>query len=360
VRGGRVRQRTRVCRPARPWPRACNPAAAVSLCAAAAFLAGCHADHAQSVVHPAGPGAEHIARLWWAMLALLGAVFFATMALTAAALAARGPARRRPADRTDAAKGPPLGETRFVVVAGIIVPAVILVAMLLLSLRATVALRDPESDLTIRITGFRWWWHVQYPELDIVTANELAIPVGRPVRLELTSADVIHSFWAPNLTGKMDLIPERLNTFWLQADRPGRYRAQCAEYCGLQHAKMALWVIALPEDQFDSWARDRQRPAPEPDTDTLRLGKEVFFSEPAGCNACHAIRGTDAVADVGPDLTHVRSRLTLGAGTIPNTPETLADWIADPHRFKPGNLMPETRLSPEHLDALVEYLRSLH
>ncbi|MCW8139021.1 MAG: cytochrome c oxidase subunit II [Planctomycetota bacterium] len=246
---------------------------------------------------------------------------------------------------------------RLDVVAGIVGPTVILVGMLFYSLRVSTALHLPEAAFTVRVTGFQWWWDVRYPDHDIVTANELYVPVGEVVRLELRAADVVHSFWVPNLHGKMDLLPEHPNQFWLRAEVPGVYRGQCAEFCGLQHALMAFDVVALPKDEFERWVAERQRPHPEPADDELRLGQEVFFS--AGCNACHAVGGTDAVALVGPDLTHIGTRRTLGAGTVANTRGDLAGWISQPQVLKPGNLMPPSYLEPRELHALVRWLETL-
>jgi cytochrome c oxidase subunit II len=312
-------------------------------------IAGCHADHEQSALHPAGPAAREIAWLWWYLFGILTAVFAGTMLLLLLALVL---------PRRDKA-GPPGGDVKFVVVAGIVVPAAILVALLILSLRSTIALRLPETNLTINVIGHQWWWEVEYPQHGVISANEVYIPVGEPVRLKLTSADVIHSLWVPNLTSKMDLLPRRMNTFWIQADHAGTWRGQCAEYCGLQHARMALRVVALEREDFDAWIAERQRPVREPDTDLLRRGRDVYFSEPAACYACHAIRGTEAQANHGPDLTHIASRLTLGAGQIANTRDLLARWIVDSHEFKPGNRMPPTEIEPDELDALVEYLMTL-
>lgn len=317
----------------------------VVLALLALALAGCPAEHPQSALHPASQEAGRIARLWWVMLGVYGAVTLATFALLAAALL-----RRRGAEA-------PGGGVRFVVVAGIVVPTVILVGMLFYSLRVSTALHLPEAAFTVRVTGFQWWWDVRYPDHDIVTANELYVPVGEVVRLELRAADVVHSFWVPNLHGKMDLLPEHPNQFWLRAEVPGVYRGQCAEFCGLQHALMAFDVVALPKDEFERWVAERQRPHPEPADDELRLGQEVFFS--AGCNACHAVGGTDAVALVGPDLTHIGTRRTLGAGTVANTRGDLAGWISQPQVLKPGNLMPPSYLEPRELHALVRWLETL-
>lgn len=318
------------------------------LAALAALTAGCAAEHPQSALHPASPESREVARLWWVMLAVYGAVTLATFSLLAVALLRR---------RGDQPGSPPGGSVRFVVVAGIVVPTVILVGMLVHSLRLNAAFRPPRGDFTVRVTGHQWWWEVRYLDQGIVTANELHLPVGAVVRLELTSADVIHSFWVPSLNGKMDALPEHANAFWLRAEAPGVYRGQCAEFCGLQHARMAIDIVAMPPDEFERWVARRRAPRPAPDADEARRGRDVYFA--AGCDACHAVQGTSAVATVGPDLTHVGSRRTLGAGTVPNTRGDLAGWITHPQRLKPGNLMPATRLEPDELHALVRYLEGL-
>jgi cytochrome c oxidase subunit II len=318
------------------------------LLAVLAGLAGCGADF-QSALHPAGEDARRIAESWWVMLAVYGAVFLATLGLLLAALAAGR--RERPPD------GPPGGATRFVVVAGIVVPAAILLAMLVYSLALGLALRPPETALTIEVTGHQFWWDVRYPDHGVVTANEIHVPAGEPTRLLLRSADVVHSFWAPNLQGKMDLLPDEVNRFWLRPERPGTFRGQCAEFCGASHALMAFDVVVRPKEEHERWLAERAAPRPEPADPRARRGREVFLD--AGCAACHAVRGTPAVARLGPDLTHVGSRRALGAGTTANDAPTLARWIAAPHAVKPGNRMPPSHLPEDDLEALVAWLGSL-
>lgn len=299
------------------------------------------------MLDPAGPAAEAIAGLWW-ILFLVCSVYFVIvmMLLTVAVL-------RRPRDT-----GPPrYGGRAFIFIGGIAAPAVILVTLLFFSLSTTAALRQPETGLTIQVVGHQWWWEVRYPEQDIVTANELFIPAGEPVRLELSSADVVHSFWVPRLHGKMDLLPGKKTYFWLEAREPGTFRGQCAEFCGLQHANMAFTVTALPPREFAAWVARRQVPLVEPDAEPLRRGEEVFFR--AGCHACHAIRGTPAAGRIGPDLTHVGSRPTLGAGMLPNNIGNMAGWVANPQAIKPGARMPATYVGSTDFQALVAYLMSL-
>ena len=317
-------------------------------------LSGCAAPTHQSALHPAGPAAESIAWLWWIMCAAFTAVFLLVlvlvwMALTRTPAAPGGTAARR-------GFSPPFGRTGFIVAGGIVLPVMVLVPLLIASLRTSAELKQPGNALTIRVTGKMWWWDVAYPEQNIIIANELHIPTGKKVRLELLSTDVIHSFWVPNLNGKRDLVPGLVNEFWIQADEPGVYRGQCAEYCGLQHANMIFHVIAHPPDEFQEWVAQRRTVHSNPASPALAHGERVFLTK--GCAACHAVRGTPAAGKAAPDLTHFGSRITV-AGVVSNTRGTLAGWIADPHSLKPGVRMPRTYLSPDELLSLTSYLESL-
>jgi cytochrome c oxidase subunit 2 len=215
--------------------------------------------------------------------------------------------------------------------------------------------------LTIEITGHQWWWEIRYLDADasniFSTANEIHIPVGVPVTFNLRAADVIHSFWVPNLSGKKDLIPGKLASIWLQADRPGSYRGQCAEYCGAQHAHMALWIIAESQDQFEVWRRNQMQSALPTAGDSQRRGQQVFLS--SSCVMCHAINGTPAGSNVGPNLTHVGSRSMIAAATLQNTREHLQQWVTNSQAIKPGNKMPQNDLAADDLQALLDYLQSL-
>ena len=227
--------------------------------------------------------------------------------------------------------------------------------------RAITMTRTDENALTIEVTGHQWWWEVRYddptPSNIFTTANEIHIPVGVPVVIQLKSTDVIHSFWVPNLAGKKDAIPGKSSSVWLRADRAGVYRGQCAEFCGMQHAHMAFTVVAEPPEQFQAWLASQRRPATEPATDAERRGQQVFLSSP--CIMCHAVRGTQANAAYAPNLTHVASRGSIAADTLPNTREHLSGWVSNSQAAKPGNLMPPMSLTPEDLQSVVEYLQSL-
>jgi cytochrome c oxidase subunit 2 len=224
-----------------------------------------------------------------------------------------------------------------------------------------VASLGASSALSIAVTGHQWWWEIEYEDgvasRRMRTANEIHLPIGRPVVIKVTSRDVIHSFWVPNLQGKRDLIPGYTTAIWLQADRPGIFRGQCAEFCGLQHAHMAFDVVAETEAEFERWLQGRRQSAREPQNAVERQGHEVFMT--TRCASCHTVRGTAANGQIAPDLTHVASRSTLGAGTLPNTPEHLAAWIRDPQASKPGNQMPPNPLSSEQARALLAYLATL-
>jgi cytochrome c oxidase subunit II len=215
--------------------------------------------------------------------------------------------------------------------------------------------------LSVEVTGYVYWWGMSYRrgegDAPVASANELRLPVGEPVELILRADDVIHSFWVPNLAGKTDMIPGRVNRMVIQADRPGIYRGQCAEYCGLQHTLMAFDVIAMPRAEFDAWLTGAAQPDPDPQTPQLREGRDLFIN--LGCGACHAVRGVSE-ARLGPDLTHVGARRTIGAGTLPGGVGNIAGWIASAQHLKPGNAMPSyDQLEGPQLRALSAYLESL-
>jgi cytochrome c oxidase subunit 2 len=199
---------------------------------------------------------------------------------------------------------------------------------------------------------------VRYPDQEFVTANEIHIPTDQPVQVRLTSDDVIHSFWIPELHGKMDMIPGVTNTFWIEASEPGIYWGVCTEFCGIQHAKMAFPLVAKPAEEFAAWVESQQQPAPAPETELTQNGQEIFLN--SACIYCHAVEGTNATGDLGPDLTHFASRLTLGAGAFENNMGNLSGWIVDPQQMKPGNLMPASSdLTGPELQALLAYLATL-
>lgn len=312
-------------------------------------LSGC-GEHHQSILDPRSPEAREIANLWWVMFWVCSVVFVAVVWFLFAAIFGK------------VGSQPPGGPLRFVVAGGIILPAVVLIGFLIYSLRVAILISAPDDGLVIEVDGHQWWWAVRYPEQGIVTANEIHIPARERVQFQLRAHDVIHSFWVPNLHGKLDMLPETTTTIWIQAEEPGVWRGQCAEFCGTQHALMAFEVVAHAPEDFERWVAARQAAAantaevPEQGA-RLAHGKAAFFRH--GCHDCHAIRGTDAVSNIGPDLTHLANRRTLGAATIANNRGNLAGWIANPQGIKPGNLMPPTYLESDELHALVDYLLTL-
>jgi cytochrome c oxidase subunit II len=338
------------------------PGAALALSVAVA--GGCGERDTPSILEPDSRAGERVARLWW----VLFWISVVAVAVVVGFLVVAVRRRNRDPEPTpdDAADGGddvdrrpvPWGD-RFVVLSGIVVTGAVLAGTFVFSLFVLDDLAAPAADdpaLTVEVVARDWWWEVRYPD-GVVTANEIHIPVGEQVDLRLPTADVIHSFWVPELQVKEDHIPGTVNQLWLEADRPGRYRGQCAEFCGLQHAHMRFEVVAQPPDEFEDWLADQARPADEPGTAAARRGRETF--ERASCAGCHTVRGTSATGDLGPDLTHLADRRTIGAGLARLTPDTLTDFIADPQDDKPGASMPPTELTPAEIDAVAAYLMEL-
>jgi cytochrome c oxidase subunit 2 len=310
----------------------------------------------ESVLAPAGPQAAHISWLWWVMFWVATAVFVVVFGLIVAAIV-RGSRAARKDD------GPTEAGLTLAVAIGVAVTAVTLFGLLAATMsthRAVLAL-GAESALTINVTGHQFWWEIEYddavPSRRVTTANEIHIPVGRPVVLKVTSRDVIHSFWAPNLHGKRDLVPGITSAIWLQADRPAVYRGQCAEFCGKQHAHMAFEIVAEPDADFDRWLDAQRQLAAAPATSASTHGRDVFMN--AQCVLCHTVRGTPAAGRVGPDLTHLGSRGKIASGTLQTNAADIAAWVRDPQHVKPGSQMPPTRLADADVEALSEYLVSL-
>jgi len=314
----------------------------------------------QSALEPAGPQAAKVTHLWWFALAIATTVYLLTMG---ALWWAAHRARQREL-RGEAAVGPEAeqGMTRGVtysIAATIVILLIFLVTDL--SVGRTLSPVPSKHPLTIELTGHQWWWEVTYadtsPHGRFTTANEIHVPVGEPVLFVLQAQDVIHSFWVPNLAGKKDLIPGYTQSMWFQADTAGLYRGQCAEFCGLQHAKMALHVVAESKADYQRWVDQQRGTAAIPTDSAARRGREIFLT--GTCAMCHSIEGTSAGSHAGPDLTHLASRRTIAAGTLPNTRGALGGWVVDPQRIKPGVRMPPNMLKPQDLDALLTYLQSL-
>jgi cytochrome c oxidase subunit 2 len=311
-------------------------------------------------MRPASEPAAQLANLGW-LLTIIAVIVCAIIAVLVLIPGLRGWRATRAREITPVHRGD--GE-RWIVIGGIVVPLVILLGVFVVTAATLSRTSHPptRARFMIEVTGHQWWWEVRYPSLDpqqtFVTANEIHIPVGEPITLRVASNDVVHSFWVPRLQGKIDLIPGQTNTFWLRADSAGVFGGQCAEYCGMQHAHMAMQVVAQPRAQFESWVAQQRRPAAAPSDSLTSAGRSAF--EQQACSLCHAIQGTSAGGKMGPDLTHVASRMMLGAGTIPNTPGHLAGWIMNSQTIKPGNDMPQMYLDGASLHAIMAYLATLH
>ena len=314
----------------------------------AVLLTAC--DGPQSALAPGGRDAAVLSGLFWVMLAgavvlwlaINGLMFYIT--------------------RVNISHMSPRLAEGIIIGGGILFPTVVLAGLLSYGLSIMPDQRAPGEGLRIRVTGEQWWWRVEYwPEgadQPIVSANEIRLPAGRRTEFELLAAQVIHSFWIPALGGKTDMFPGRYTRMSLEPLEPGVYRGQCAEFCGASHALMAFQAVVLPEDEFAEWLTAEAGPAATPQDPTAVRGQEVFLSQ--GCGGCHTVRGTPADGRVGPDLTHVGSRLSLGAGILPATPEAFADWIHNPGAIKPEVRMPGyDDLPADDLAALVRFLEGL-
>ncbi len=312
----------------------------------ALFAAGC-SNNAQSVWTPGGPSALALKDLIIWMIVICGFVWLCVMLVLLRALYAPEDPSARQQERARLAISAALAAT-VLIVAGLTVA----------SFLTTRAISGSKPDMIVEVRGYQWWWQFIYKTgVEFQTANELHIPVGRRIKLVLEGGDVVHSIWIPSLAGKQDLLPGRRNELFIEAEREGTFRGQCAEFCGLQHSHMAFIVLAETPVAFDAWA-DRQRQArlAPPDQEAAE-GEKIFLAKP--CAACHTIRGTAAIGANGPDLTHLGGRLTLAAATLPTTRGSLAAWIADPQTIKPGNNMPAVPLSSTELQAVSRYMEGL-
>lgn len=302
----------------------------------------------QSALDPAGREARDVADLFWVMLIGAGVVW--TIVLGVAVYATRV--------HTDAHEE--VVGKRLILWGGVVFPVVVLAALLVYGLRLMPELRQPGEGLRVDVAGEQFWWRVRYKPLngpELVSANEIRMPVGERVEFALTSPHVIHAFWIPTLGGKVDMIPGRENRLVLEAEKPGTYRGVCAEFCGASHALMAFDVVVMEKTAFDAWLAAQAAPLPAPTGDLAR-GRDLFLQN--GCGACHAVAGTEARGEVGPDLTRFGARKTLGAGTLPNTAENVARFIAETDAVKPRVTMPAYPALPrDDLTAIAAYLGSL-
>lgn len=312
-------------------------------------LAGCAGE--PSMLEPAGPTAARLRDLWWLMLAV-GSVVWLLVVAVLVVVVVRGRGEDGEPDRWS---GQPL-----VFAGGIVLPVLILIPVLLIVFQVAEDLSHEAEpgDVAISVVGEQFWWRVAYDGSGAaISANEVHVPVGRPVTLELTSTDVIHSFWVPNVAGKTDLIPGETTFLRFEVEDPGVYRGFCAEFCGIQHARMRLVMVAQPPAEFEDYVRHVAQEAAEPQNALAAEGRRAFHQ--VGCAACHAVRGTEASGRIGPDLTHFASRRTIGAGVLPNTRGHLAGWVVDAQGVKPGSGMPPQPVEPDELEALLAYLEGL-
>jgi cytochrome c oxidase subunit 2 len=300
----------------------------------------------QSTLDPASHAADKIADLWWILFVVSAIVFTVVVTLLlVGALRGRGGG---PPDRSVSRRG-----TRLVAIAGVVVPAVVVIALFFASVATlpAVAPAGKNARMTIDVVGRQWFWDAYYRDGTVRTSNEIHIPVGVPVEVRVRSEDVIHSLWVPRLNRKIDMIPGQTSSVVFQARKAGTYRGQCAEFCGVEHGNMALLVMAQPQAQFDAWLANQAKPAPP------SPGLQAFVG--SGCSGCHEIAGAPEKSRFGPDLGHFDTRRTIGAGTRTNTPQNLADWLRDPQRIKPGNKMPNLGLPEPEIQLLVRYLEGL-
>jgi len=326
----------------------------------AAMPVAARAERSMAFFHTAGPAADPITRLGWG----LGIISILVIIIIALLLLGGIFRRRAPLSETSyeqlAVHRDAGGLSWIYIGVGVSIP--VLIVCMVWTLVTTAAVIHPRVSptVTIDVTASQWWWGLRYDNRDparvFTTANEIHIPVGQPVRIELASADVIHSFWIPKLAGKMDVIPGQTNVMWLQADQPGIYRGQCAVFCGAEHARMALQVVAESPGDFVAWQDHQLSVSDAPQSALAQQGAAVFETR---CGACHSVRGTGAGGLVGPDLTHLMSRSTLAAGLLPNTPGNLAGWISDAQALKPGSRMPNLMLAGPELSAVMAYLNTL-
>jgi cytochrome c oxidase subunit 2 len=301
---------------------------------------------------PRGIAAQHLATLGWMLIVV------SVIVLILVLIALLVPVARNRQDELQSENINNAHEHSFVLVVGAAIPALILLGVFLYSMK-DIGLWEfgDHSTADIEVIGHQFWWEVRYPRLGIHTANEIHIPSGTRVRIALMSSDVIHSFWVPQLHGKLDLIPGRVNRFWIEADSAGKYRGECAEFCGPQHAHMDFTVVAMSRADFSHWAAAQRQSASPPADSVALAGRRAFQS--AGCAFCHTVNGNGAGGRVGPDLTHFASRLTIGAGMLPNTRGYLAGWVVGAQHIKPGILMPNVPLSGDELQAVLVYLEGL-
>jgi cytochrome c oxidase subunit II len=338
--------------------------ALLCVCAAWVVVAG-HCEPAfgnpsgvTNIFRPLSQPAQEIKELSLLVIAVCTTIFLVVGGLLAYIVVRF---RHRAGD--EASEPPQIYGSNQIELAWTVLPILVVFVLILVTSRTIADIQNRKAGpgaLQATVVGHQWWWEIRYPELGIVTANELHVPasgqgIRRPTFLKLQSADVAHSFWVPQLAGKTDLIPNRENLMWIAPTEPGTYLGNCAEYCGTQHARMLIRVVVQSPDEFERWVREQQQAAAEGASPTE--GRKVFFAN--SCVNCHTVRGTSAQGKFGPDLTHLMSRETLGSGAAPNTPASLRAWVRDPQKLKAGCLMPNMQMTDEEVDQVVAYLQTL-
>ena len=315
-------------------------------------------DGVTDIFHPLAQPAQEIKETSLLVLSVCGVIFLVVAGLLVYALVRF---RHRAGD--EASEPPQVYGSNQIELAWTVLPLLIVFVLILVTSRTVADIQNrkaPPGAVQATIVGHQWWWEIRYPELGIVTANELHVPASaegasRPTFLKLRSADVAHSFWVPQLAGKTDLIPNRENVMWIEPTTPGTYLGNCAEYCGTQHARMLIRVVVQTPDEFAEWAKEQQQSALT--DNSAAEGRKTFFAN--SCVNCHTIKGTSAQGKFGPDLTHLMSRQTLAAGVAPNTHDKLWQWVRDPQKIKVGCLMPNMQLTDAQVDQIVAYLQTL-
>lgn len=331
-------------------PRLLKRVFAFLLVSLALPLAGCSSN--QSILEPATTNAREVTGLFYTIFYVALAIFVIVEGLLVYFVIRY---QRRP--NTDLPEQ--IHGNTPLEIAWTLAPALVLAVVFVLTIRTMSSVStssQPAATLNVHVIGHQWWWEFQYPDLHIITANDLHVPVGQVVGLTLASDNVIHSFWVPQLTGKTDLVPSHENKTWLRAEASGEYNGQCAEFCGSQHAHMLFHVVASSPADFDAWVKTQQT-VPAASAGDAARGADVFSK--GACVGCHTIDGTKAQGKVGPNLTHFGSRMSIAAGTLPNSPENLATWLKNPQAVKPENDMPNLGLSDADIQSLVAYLESL-
>jgi cytochrome c oxidase subunit II len=339
------------------WPRALGPGSLMLLGPVAVFAKDAPSPGHMNIFSPSSTPAIQISHLAILVFVITGAIFLFVATLLAFVIFRY---RSRGAETTEP---PQVYGSNQIELAWTVIPVLIVIVLFLATARVIFAVEDsvkPHEALDVTVIGHQFWWEFRYPKLGIVTANELHVPVSSsthpsPTFLKLMSADVDHSFWVPELAGKTDLIPSRVNQMWIDPLQTGLYLGQCAQYCGTEHAKMLLRVYVDTPEQFAEWTRNQQQQGRQ--EAQAAVGRQIFETE--SCMNCHAVRGTAATGRFGPDLTHLMSRATIASGIVPNSRANLADWIKNPDHLKKGSLMPAMQLSDDQINAVVAYLSTL-